>query len=119
MNRPIRPICLMLAAGLSLGLAQAAPGSAQNATASPGSDCSKADSTMMQQPGTSQAMQPTGDVDKDYAQMMKMHNDQMMAMSKTEAACGKDPKMKAFAQKNLGLYTTGSKELNALVGGGH
>ena len=117
MNRPIRPICLMLAAGLSLGLAQTAPGSAQNANAA--IDCSKADSTMMQQPGTSQAMQPTGDVDKDYAQMMKMHNDQMMAMSKTEAACGKDPKTKAFAQKNLGLYTTGSKELNALVGGGH
>ena len=108
----------MLAAGLALGLAQAAPGSAQNAMNDTAIDCSKADSTMMQQPSTSHAMKPTGDVDKDYAQMMKMHNHQMMAMSKTEAACGKDPKMKAFAQKNLGLYRAGSKELNAILGGG-
>ena len=116
MNRPIRSICLMLAAGLSLSLAQTAPGSAQNANAA--IDCSKADSTMMQQPGTSQAMQPTGDVDKDYAQMMMMHNDQMMAMSKTEAACGKNPKTKAYAQNQIKFYSAGSKQLKAFVGGG-
>jgi len=118
MNHPARSICLTLAGGLALGLALAAPGSAQNAMDNTAIDCSKADSTMMQQPGTSQATQPTGDVDKDYAQMMVMHNDQMMAMSKTEAACGKDPKTKAYAQNQIKFYSAGSKQLKALVGGG-
>jgi uncharacterized protein (DUF305 family) len=120
MNCPIRSICLMLAAGLGLGLAQAAPGSAQDAMKTTAIDCSKADSMMMAQPDASmQAMKPSGDVDKDFAQSMTMHNGAMMAMVKAEVACGKDAKTKAMAQKLLDQATANAAELKALLTGGH
>jgi uncharacterized protein (DUF305 family) len=118
MNHPIRSICLALAAGLALGLTQAAPGGAHDAMKNTALDCSKADS-MMAQPDTSmQAMKPSGDVDKDFAQMMMMHNSKMMAMEKAEVACGKDAKTKAMAQKLLDRASANAAELKKLLGGG-
>ena len=119
MNRPIRSICLMLAAGLALGLAQAAPGGAQDAMKNTAIDCSKADSMMMAHPDKAmQAMKPSGDVDKDFAQMMMMRNSAMMAMVKAEVACGKDAKTKAMAQKLLDQETANAAELKKLLSGG-
>jgi uncharacterized protein (DUF305 family) len=119
MNRPIRSICLMLATGLALGLAQAAPGGAQDAMKNTAMDCSKADSMMMAQPHTSmQAMKPSGDVDKDFAQTMMVHNGAMMAMLKAEIACGKDAKTKAMAQKLLDQAAADAAELKTLLAGG-
>ena len=121
MNRPIRSICLMLAAGLALGLAQAAPGGAQDAMKSMAIDCSKADAMMMAQPPDTsmQAMKQSGDVDKDFAQMMMVRNGAMMAMVKAEVACGKDAKTKAMAQKLLDQTTANAAELKRILGGGH
>ena len=119
MNRSARSICLTLAAGLALGLAQAAPGGAQDAMKNTAMDCSKADSMMMDQPHTSmQAMKPSGDVDKDFAQTMMAHNGAMTSMLKAEVACGKDAKTKAMAQKLLDRAAADAAELKALLGGG-
>ena len=118
MNCPTRSIRLVLAAGLALSLAQAAPGSAQTATNNAAVDCSKADSTMMEPDTSMQSMKPTGDIDKDFAQMMMAHNKKMMAMARTEVACGKDPKAKAMAQKALDQANANARSLRLLLGGG-
>jgi len=44
-------------------------------------------------------MKPTGNVDKDFAMMMRMHHQQAIQMAKTELARGKSPELKAMAQK--------------------
>jgi hypothetical protein len=113
MNYPIRSICLALAAGFALGLAQVAPGGAQDAM-----DCSKADSMMMGPDASMKSMKPSGDIDKDFAQMMMMRNSKMMAMEKAEVACGKDAKTKAMAQKLLDQAAANAAELKLLLGGG-
>ena len=46
-----------------------------------------------------QKMQPSGDVDKDFAMMMKMHHQQALDMAKVEVDHGKSPEMKAMARK--------------------
>lgn len=44
-------------------------------------------------------MQPSGDADKDFAMMMKMHHQQALNMSEMELAHGKSAEMKAMAKK--------------------
>lgn len=46
-----------------------------------------------------QKMQMTGDTDKDFAMMMKMHHQQGVAMAQMELAHGKSPAMKAMARQ--------------------
>jgi uncharacterized protein (DUF305 family) len=46
-----------------------------------------------------QKMQPSGDVDKDFAMMMKMHHQQALNMAEMELAHGKSAEMKAMARK--------------------
>lgn len=46
-----------------------------------------------------QAMQPTGDTDKDFAMMMRVHHQQAVDMAKVEVQHGKTPELKAMAQK--------------------
>ena len=46
-----------------------------------------------------QKMSMSGDVDKDFAMMMKMHHQQAVHMSEMELANGKSPDMKAMAKK--------------------
>ena len=46
-----------------------------------------------------QTMQMSGDMDKDFALMMKMHHQQALDMAKMEIAHGKSPEMKAMAKK--------------------
>jgi uncharacterized protein (DUF305 family) len=48
---------------------------------------------------TMQNMEMSGDVDKDFAMMMKMHHQQALDMAKMELAHGKSPEMKAMAKK--------------------
>ena len=42
-------------------------------------------------------MQMTGDVDRGFAMMMKMHHQKGLEMAKMELANGKSPTMKAMA----------------------
>jgi uncharacterized protein (DUF305 family) len=64
-------------------------------------DCSKAESMMgdAAKMGTTDTM--SGDVDKDFMVVMMDHEKGTMMMMKIEAACGKNPKEKAMAQKGL------------------
>jgi uncharacterized protein (DUF305 family) len=64
-------------------------------------DCSKAGSMMSDaaKMGTTTAI--TGDVDKDFMAMAMDHEKGTMMLMKVEAACGKDPKMKAMAAKGI------------------
>ena len=46
-----------------------------------------------------QGMKPSGDTDKDFAMMMKMHHEQALGMAETELEHGKSSEMKAMARK--------------------
>jgi len=46
-----------------------------------------------------QKMTTTGDIDKDFAMMMKMHHQQAVDMAEMELAQGKSPEMKAMAKR--------------------
>ena len=46
-----------------------------------------------------QNMQMTGDVDKDFAMMMKIHHQQAVEMAEMELANGKSSALKAMAKK--------------------
>jgi uncharacterized protein (DUF305 family) len=46
-----------------------------------------------------QSMQMSGDMDKDFANMMRHHHMQGIAMAKMEMAHGKSPEMKRMADK--------------------
>ena len=46
-----------------------------------------------------QKMQMSGDTDKDFAMMMKMHHQQALNMAEMELANGKSPEMKAMAKQ--------------------
>lgn len=46
-----------------------------------------------------QKMQMSGDTDKDFAMMMRMHHQQAVEMAQMELARGKSPEMKAMSKK--------------------
>lgn len=46
-----------------------------------------------------QSMRATGDIDRDFATMMRMHHQQGIEMAREELRLGKDAEMKAMAQK--------------------
>lgn len=48
-----------------------------------------------------QGMQLSGDTDKDFAMMMRMHHQQGLEMAKAQLQHGKDKEMRAMAQKIL------------------
>ena len=50
-----------------------------------------------------QNMQMTGDVDKDFAMMMKIHHQQALEMAEMELANGKSSAMKAMAKKIISV----------------
>ncbi len=52
-------------------------------------------SGMSAMPGTAM----TGDNDKDFAMMMKMHHQQALDMARKELADGKSPQLKSMARK--------------------
>ena len=56
-------------------------------------------------------MHMSGDTDKDFAMMMKMHHQQALSMSKTELEHGKSPELKAMASK---MIQDQSKEIEQL-----
>ena len=59
-------------------------------------------------------MQMTGDVDRGFAMMMKMHHQKGLEMAKMELANGKSPTMKAMAKK---IITVKKKKLPNLIDG--
>lgn len=55
--------------------------------------------SMMMGMDSMQKMPMSGDTDKDFAMMMKMHHQQALNMAEMELANGKSPEMKAMAKK--------------------
>lgn len=55
-----------------------------------------------------QNMEMSGDMDKDFATMMKIHHQQALDMAKMELTNGKSPAMKAMAKK---IITAQKKEI--------
>ena len=55
--------------------------------------------SMMNGMDSMQKMQMSGDTDKDFAMLMKMHHQQALEMAKPEIAHRKSPELKAMARK--------------------
>ena len=55
--------------------------------------------TMMMGMDSMQRMQASGNVDKDFAMMMKLHHQQAVDMAEMEIAQGKSPAMKTMARQ--------------------
>jgi uncharacterized protein (DUF305 family) len=58
------------------------------------------------------SMTMTGDVDKDFAMMMKMHHQHGIDMAKIEMEQGKSPEMKAMAKKIIAAQKKEIAELD-------
>lgn len=66
--------------------------------------------SMMKGMDDMKSMPMTGDVDKDFASMMRMHHRQALDMANAELANGKSAEMKAMARK---IITAQKKEIAA------
>ena len=109
-NKPLRALWLGPLAGLWLA---AAPAQAQ--TAAPGMAHSASMPMAQMHKGTAaphdmkaamamgmdgmQKMPMSGDIDKDFAMMMKLHHQQAVNMAEMELASGKSAEMKAMARQ--------------------
>ncbi|WP_230181344.1 DUF305 domain-containing protein [Aquabacterium sp. CECT 9606] len=100
---PLSGLCMMSAvqAQAPMPAASSAPMSNMSQGAmqhtSPGSEGMK--HSMMSGMEGMNTMPMTGDTDKDFAMMMKMHHQQGVKMAKMELSQGKSPAMKAMAKK--------------------
>jgi uncharacterized protein (DUF305 family) len=59
-----------------------------------------------------QKMPMSGDTDKDFAMMMKMHHQQALEMAKAEVEHGKSPELKAMASKMIKDQTKEIEQLD-------
>jgi hypothetical protein len=59
-----------------------------------------------------QSMSMSGDTDKDFAMMMKMHHQQALEMAKVEAEHGKSPELKKMAAKIIKDQTQEIEQLD-------
>ena len=109
-------------ASLALGAAaQAQPttsGTPAPMTMSPaqmakGSGSEEMKKSMMSGMDGMQKMQMSGDTDKNFAMMMKMHHQQALEMAKPEIAHGKSPELKAMARKIVKDQTKEIAQLDA------
>ncbi|WP_066342365.1 DUF305 domain-containing protein [Azohydromonas lata] len=102
-RRRLCAIALSCLGCLSLGTAQA-QGQGPSAGTGHGSSGMQSGSsdmhgTMMRGMEAMQQMKPTGDADRDFATMMKMHHQQAVEMSQAYLKQAKSPELKKMAQK--------------------
>jgi uncharacterized protein (DUF305 family) len=79
----------------------------------PGQGSDELQKSMMSGMEKMQQMKPTGDTDKDFAMMMKMHHQQAVVMAKPEIEHGKSPELKAMARKIVKDQTKEIGQLDA------
>lgn len=103
----IKSLCLipLAAVGISgAALAQMAPSKMPSASMPQAGMAMGADSShdmkasMMNGMEAMRQVKASGDVDKDFATMMKMHHQQALTMAEMEIKHGKSPAMKAIAK---------------------
>ena len=109
MNNPSRKLtsslCFTAAVALtSIGVAQAQPAPAaapmsKDHIQHAGAGSADMKQSMMSGMDGMQKMQMSGDTDKDFATMMKMHHQQAVEMAQMELAHGKSPEMKVMSRK--------------------
>lgn len=100
MNKKFLPLVVACSvAGSAIAFAQPGPASAPPGGMNHGSQ--QMHESMMSGMQKMQGMQPTGDTDKDFAMMMRMHHQQAVDMAKVEVQHGKSPELKAMAQKMI------------------
>lgn len=108
MNRSVAALRLALCStGLILGMS----GAATAQSANHGSE--QMHKSMMSGMQQMQGMKMTGDTDKDFAMMMKMHHQQALDMAKAQLAHGKSSEMKAMAEKMIKDQTKEIAQLDA------
>ena len=61
--------------------------------------------SMMSTMDNMKQMKSTGDVDKDFAMMMKIHHEGALDMAKIELASGKSPELKKMAKEIIASQT--------------
>jgi len=115
MAMPIAAAVLSLAAQLALAqdTMPKAPGMAASGSAMAGYGSEALSQSMMGGMKQMQDMKPTGDTDKDFAMMMKMHHQQALEMAKPEIDHGKSPELKAMARKIVKDQTKEIGQLDA------
>ena len=101
MAMPIAAAVLSLAAQLALAqdTMLKAPGMAASGSAMAGYGSEALSQSMMGGMKQMQDMKPTGDTDKDFAMMMKMHHQKAVDMAQIELEHGKSPQMRSMARK--------------------
>lgn len=113
-RKPIRTLCLIPIAAIFLAytavqaqtaMPMAAPASGSSSAPKAGMHSGMMGSADMKQSMKAgmdgmQQMQSSGDTDKDFAVMMKMHHQQALDMAEMELAHGKSAELKAMA-KNI------------------
>ncbi len=99
----LKTASLVLVAAMAAGSAYAQP-------AGHGSEQMKKSMDMGMQSMHKMAM--SGDTDKDFAMMMKMHHQQALEMAKAEVEHGKSPELKAMATKIIKDQTKEIEQLD-------
>jgi len=104
--RPSFAILLSMGAAGALTFALVTPPALHAQTQAPsaapgkhGAGSASMHQAMMSGMESMKSMQPSGDIDKDFAAMMKAHHQQAVEMAKAEIAEGKSPELKAMARK--------------------
>lgn len=63
-----------------------------------------------------ESMSMSGDTDRDFAMMMKIHHQGAIDMAQMELASGKDPKMRALAKRIIAAQQKEIKEIDQWLG---
>ena len=87
-----------------------------SATPSTGSGSSDVRGSMMGMMKNMESMKSTGDTDRDFATMMKMHHQGAIDMAKIELRSGNDAKMKAMAKRIIDAQQKEIKEFDEWLG---
>ena len=73
--------------------------------------------SMMQNMKKMEAMPMTGDIDRDFAEMMKVHHQGAIDMAELELKNGKDVKMRAMAKRIISAQQKEIKEFDQWMAG--
>ena len=100
--RLVAPLVSLALLGPAAAWAQSSHGAGHAASAAGASHGSQQmHQAMMSGMESMRQMKPSGDTDKDFAMMMKMHHQQAVEMAQAEVQHGKSPELKAMAQKMI------------------
>lgn len=92
-------LAAVLTSAPALAQSSGSPASSPGMSGSAGHGSTQMHHQMMGGMQKMQDMKPTGDTDRDFAMMMRMHHQQAVEMAQTEIQHGKSPELKAMARK--------------------